>query len=179
MGLAARCRDKVSGAIRRATAKPARLGRPSFLIRCSLVKDDPNHHLCFRQDEYRCFPDLPRLPVCRQFSLTAELESDTVTLAYFLLHSAADNIMAKTETSPDVKTASSDPSTPVPLPWSGRFIAGIILMTGSFLVYPAYPVIIIWLPISPGAKVTWSIAVWLLSWSAFSFGAFLAGPQGY
>src|SRR5262245_39061519 len=85
--------------------------------------------------------------------------------------------MAKMEISREAKTASSVPSTPVQ--WSARFIVGIVLMTGSFLVYPAYPVIIIWLPISPGAKVSWSIAVWVLSWSAFSLGAFLAGPQGY
>lgn len=86
--------------------------------------------------------------------------------------------MAKMEISPEAKIAPNTPSAPVLFRWSARFIAGIVLMTGSFLVYPAYPVIIIWLPISPGAKVTWSIAVWVLSWSAFSFGAFLAGPQG-
>ena len=87
--------------------------------------------------------------------------------------------MAKTEISSQAKTASSISAPAVLFRRSARFIAGIVLMTGSFLVYPAYPIIIIWLPISPGAKVTWSIAVWALSWSAFSFGAFLAGPQGY
>jgi len=87
--------------------------------------------------------------------------------------------MAKTEISPEAKAAASVPARPVSFQWSTRFIAGIVLMTGSFLVYPSYPIILLWLPISAGAKVTWSIAVWVLSWSAFSFGAFLAGPQGY
>lgn len=58
-------------------------------------------------------------------------------------------------------------------------IVGIVFMTGSFLVYPAYPVILLWLPISNSAKATVSVAVWVLSWSAFSLGAYLAGPQGY
>jgi|GEM_PF-3038716 len=87
--------------------------------------------------------------------------------------------MAQMETSPQAKTTANVASTPVLFQWRARFIAGIVLMTGSFLVYPAYPVIILWLPIPPAAKVTWSVAVWVLSWSAFSLGAFLAGPQGY
>ena len=62
---------------------------------------------------------------------------------------------------------------------SVRLIVGIVLMAGSFLVYPAYPVILLWLPISAGPKAAVSVAVWVLSWSAFSFGAYLAGPQGY
>lgn len=52
-------------------------------------------------------------------------------------------------------------------------------MSGSFLVYPAYPVIILWLPLSGTLKATVSVAVWLLSWGSFSLGAFLAGPEGY
>jgi hypothetical protein len=44
-----------------------------------------------------------------------------------------------------------------------RLIAGIALMASSFLVYPAYPVIILWLPISDGAKAMVSIAVWVLT----------------
>jgi len=60
-----------------------------------------------------------------------------------------------------------------------RLIVGIVLMAGSFLVYPAYPVIILWLPISASAKAVVSVAVWVFSWSAFSLGAYLAGPQGY
>ena len=59
-----------------------------------------------------------------------------------------------------------------------NFIAGTVLMAGSFLVYPTYPVILLWLPISTSAKAGVSVTVWILSWSAFSFGAYLAGPEG-
>ncbi len=62
---------------------------------------------------------------------------------------------------------------------SVRFIAGTALMAASFLVYPAYPVILLWLPLSPSVKAGVSVAVWVLSWSAFSLGAYLAGPDGY
>ena len=62
---------------------------------------------------------------------------------------------------------------------SVRFIVGIVLMSSSFLVYPAYPVIILWLPLSGTLKATASVAVWLLSWGTFSLGAYLAGPDGY
>jgi hypothetical protein len=60
-----------------------------------------------------------------------------------------------------------------------RFIAGIVLMAGSFLVYPAYPIILLWLPLSASAKAAVSVAVWVLSWGTFSLGAYLAGPEGY
>ncbi len=60
-----------------------------------------------------------------------------------------------------------------------RFIAGTILMAGSFLVYPAYPVILLWLPLSASVKAGVSVAIWLLSWGTFSLGAYLAGPEGY
>jgi len=52
-------------------------------------------------------------------------------------------------------------------------------MAGSFLVYPAYPVIILWLPFSASTKAGVSVAVWVLSWGTFSLGAYLAGPKGY
>ena len=60
-----------------------------------------------------------------------------------------------------------------------RFIAGIALMTSSFLVYPTYPVILLWLPFSVNVKILISVVVWSLSWTTFSVGAFLAGPEGY
>ena len=60
-----------------------------------------------------------------------------------------------------------------------RFIAGTALMATSFLVYPAYPVILVILPLSASAKAGVTAAVWILSWSTFSLGAFLAGPEGY
>jgi hypothetical protein len=62
---------------------------------------------------------------------------------------------------------------------SARFIVGTVLMAGSFLVYPAYPVILLWLPLSASAKAGVSVAVWVLSWGTFSLGAYLAGPKGY
>ena len=71
-------------------------------------------------------------------------------------------------------------ATPVPVPRrSLRFIVGIVLMTGSFLVYPTYPIILLWLPLSLSVKTALSITVWVLSWATFSAGALLAGPQGY
>ena len=62
---------------------------------------------------------------------------------------------------------------------SVRFIAGTALIAGSFLVYPAYPVILLWLPLSASVKASASVAIWVLSWGAFSLGAYLAGPEGY
>ena len=62
---------------------------------------------------------------------------------------------------------------------SVRFVAGTVLMAASFLVYPAYPVIILWLPLSASAKAGVSVAVWIVSWGTFSLGAYLAGPEGY
>ena len=79
----------------------------------------------------------------------------------------------------EAKMATTGNSTPQASAGSLRFIVGIVLMAGSFLVYPAYPVILLWLPISGGTKAAVSVAVWVLSWSAFSLGAYLAGPQGY
>jgi hypothetical protein len=62
---------------------------------------------------------------------------------------------------------------------SARFIAGTALIAGSFLVYLAYPVIFLFLPLSGSVKVAATVAVWILSWAAFSAGIFLTGPQGY
>ena len=60
-----------------------------------------------------------------------------------------------------------------------RFIAGTALITGSFLVYLAYPVILLYLPFSGSVKVGATVAVWVLSWAVFSAGILLTGPQGY
>ena len=60
-----------------------------------------------------------------------------------------------------------------------RFIAGAALIAGSFLVYLAYPVILLYLPFSGKFKVGATVAVWILSWAVFSAGIFLTGPQGY
>jgi hypothetical protein len=60
-----------------------------------------------------------------------------------------------------------------------RFIAGIAIIAISFLVYPAYPFIILLLPSSIRVKFGVIIALWLLSWCAFSAGILLAGLEGY
>jgi hypothetical protein len=59
-----------------------------------------------------------------------------------------------------------------------RFIAGTALIAGSFLVYLAYPIILLILPFSRSIKVGATIAVWVASWGIFSAGIFLAGPEG-
>jgi hypothetical protein len=60
-----------------------------------------------------------------------------------------------------------------------RFIGGIAFIAISFLVYPAYPFIILLLPSSMRVKFGVIIALWLLSWCAFSAGILLAGLEGY
>ncbi len=56
---------------------------------------------------------------------------------------------------------------------------GTVLISGSFLVYLAYPVILVILPFAPSIKLAAVAAVWVLSWSAFGAGIFLAGPDGF
>jgi hypothetical protein len=58
-------------------------------------------------------------------------------------------------------------------------MAGTALIAGSFLVYLAYPIILLVLPFSGRIKLAAGIAVWLLSWGVFSTGIFLAGPEGF
>jgi hypothetical protein len=60
-----------------------------------------------------------------------------------------------------------------------RFIAGATLIAGSFLVYLAYPIILLYLPSSASVKVGATVAVWVLSWAVFSAGILLTGPRGY
>jgi len=60
-----------------------------------------------------------------------------------------------------------------------RFIAGVTLMGVSFLVYPAYSLIILLLPFSKEIKVGVIAAASLLSWGVFSAGIYLAGREGY
>ena len=59
------------------------------------------------------------------------------------------------------------------------FIAGVALMVISFLVYPAYPIIIVFLPASDSVKFGAIVAASFLSWGVFSAGIFLAGVEGY
>jgi hypothetical protein len=60
-----------------------------------------------------------------------------------------------------------------------RFFVGIALMALSFLVYPAYSLIILFLPVSGKIKAGVIIAASLLSWGIFSAGIYLAGREGY
>jgi hypothetical protein len=62
---------------------------------------------------------------------------------------------------------------------SGRFICGAVLIAGSFLVYLAYPIILLLIPSSGMFKITATITVWALSWAVFSAGIYLTGPEGY
>lgn len=58
-------------------------------------------------------------------------------------------------------------------------MTGIALMAISFLVYPAYSVIILFLPFSGRGKAGAIVAASLVSWAVFSAGTFLAGREGY
>jgi hypothetical protein len=62
---------------------------------------------------------------------------------------------------------------------SARFIAGTALISVSFLVYLAYPIILLMLPLGKTVKLAAVVAVWILSWGAFSAGIFLAGPDAF
>lgn len=58
------------------------------------------------------------------------------------------------------------------------FLAGVLLMAGSFLVYPAYPVLVLW-PVSDRARVEMTLVAAALSWAVFSGGLYLAGRRGW
>ncbi len=59
-----------------------------------------------------------------------------------------------------------------------RFIAGITLMTASFLVYPAYSVVP-FLSLSDRMKIGVTLLTSLLSWGVFYAGIYLSGREGY
>jgi len=67
---------------------------------------------------------------------------------------------------------------PVPVQKRGRFFSGIGLIVLSFLVYPAF-VLILLLPVSVEMKVALVAAASIGSWAAFSAGIYLAGRRGY
>ena len=52
-------------------------------------------------------------------------------------------------------------------------------MAASFLVYPAYSVIILLPPLPGKMKAAVIVVASLLSWAVFSIGMFLAGKEGY
>jgi len=62
---------------------------------------------------------------------------------------------------------------------SVRFISGTVLIAGSFLVYLAYPLILLFLPSAGSIKVAATVAAWVISWGTFSAGIYLTGPEGY
>ena len=59
-----------------------------------------------------------------------------------------------------------------------RFIAGIVLMSASFLVYPAYSVVP-FLSLSDRMKIGVTLLTSLLSWGIFYVGIYLSGREGY
>ena len=59
-----------------------------------------------------------------------------------------------------------------------RFVAGIVLMAMSFLVYLAYPMIL-FLSLSDRMKIGVAVLASLLSWGVFCGGFYLAGRKGY
>jgi hypothetical protein len=59
-----------------------------------------------------------------------------------------------------------------------RFVAGIVLMALSFLVYPAYPMIL-FLSFPDRVKIGVAVLASLLSWGVFCGGFYLAGREGY
>ena len=60
-----------------------------------------------------------------------------------------------------------------------RFISGTVLIAGSFLVYLAYPLILLFLPSAGSIKVAATVAAWVISGGIFSAGIYLTGPEGY
>jgi len=60
------------------------------------------------------------------------------------------------------------------------FVAGIALIVSSFLVYPAYPIIILFLPSLGSIKLAvLVVTAWLLRWCIFTAGILLVGLEGY
>jgi hypothetical protein len=54
----------------------------------------------------------------------------------------------------------------------------VLLMAGSFLVYPAYPVLVLW-PATDRARIAVTVVATALSWAVFSVGLYLAGRRGW
>jgi hypothetical protein len=57
-------------------------------------------------------------------------------------------------------------------------MTGVLLMAGSFLVYPAYPILILW-PVTERARVELTLVAAAVSWAVFSVGLYLAGRRGW
>jgi len=67
-----------------------------------------------------------------------------------------------------------------PRPHRGRrlFLAGVLLMASSFLVYPAYPVLV-FLPAAEQHRVELTVGAAVVSWAVFGTGLVLAGRRGW
>lgn len=57
-------------------------------------------------------------------------------------------------------------------------MTGVLLMAGSFLVYPAYPVLVLW-PAADRIRLQLTLVAAALSWTVFSAGLYLAGRRGW
>jgi len=57
-------------------------------------------------------------------------------------------------------------------------MTGVLLMAGSFLVYPAYPVLVFW-PVSDHVRIGITLGAAAMSWAVFSAGLYLAGRRGW
>jgi hypothetical protein len=57
-------------------------------------------------------------------------------------------------------------------------MTGVLLMAGSFLVYPAYPLLVLW-PVTDRTRVELTLVAAGLSWAVFSTGLYLAGRRGW
>jgi hypothetical protein len=58
------------------------------------------------------------------------------------------------------------------------FMTGVFMMAGSFLVYPAYPILVLW-PTTERIRVGLTVSAAALSWTIFSAGLYLAGRRGW
>jgi hypothetical protein len=57
-------------------------------------------------------------------------------------------------------------------------MTGVLMMAGSFLVYPAYPFLVLW-PTTERVRVGLTVVAAGLSWVVFSTGLYLAGRRGW
>ena len=58
------------------------------------------------------------------------------------------------------------------------FTTGVVMMAGSFLVYPAYPILVLW-PTTERIRVGLTVVAAGVSWVVFSTGLYLAGRRGW
>lgn len=59
----------------------------------------------------------------------------------------------------------------------GAFWLGVVLMTASFAIYPAYLVIAL-LPLPMSVRVAMAVVASIISWAIFFAGSFISGRRG-